>query len=104
VDIRIEHEKKVKTIKIAGNVSLMGIKDLRKLLEDLEGFEEIRIDLANVPYADSEFLNLIYGAYKRNPGKKIVLLNPGKFVSDLLDVTRIEQVFEIVRDTPLPSN
>ncbi len=60
----------------------------------------ILLNLRKVPYMDSSGIGEMVACYKaaRDKNGTVKLLNPSEKVSDLLQITRLETVFEIYRD------
>ncbi len=76
-----------------GNVILREV--VRGLLE--KGNDKILLNLRDVGYVDSSGLGELVKTYTtaRNQGGRLMLLNPSKRVSDLLQMTRLASVFDI---------
>ena len=79
-------------------------------LQDLvsDGCSEILVNLADVPYADSVLLGAIAHAFAtaRRQGVAIKLLRPTSSFRELLHVTKLDHVLEIVeseKDDSTPS-
>ena len=96
MEIKIKQDKNTKTINILGEIKLFEIEKLEKEFQDIEGFAEIRINLSKVKYADSSLLNLIIRIKRKYPDKKIKIFNPNNYVSELLNVSGIEHIIEII--------
>ena len=62
--------------------------------------KQILLDLRKVPYMDSAGIGEMVACYKaaRDKNGTVKLLNPSEKVSDLLQITRLEEVFETYRD------
>ena len=73
-------------------------RGLFKLLQSDQ--KQILLNLRKVPYMDSSGIGEIVASYKaaRDKNGTIKLLSPSKRVSDLLQITRLEKVFETFRD------
>ena len=71
---------------------------LFKLLQSDQ--KQILLNLREVPYMDSSGIGEIVACYKaaRDKNGAVKLLNPSERVSDLLQITRLEEVFETFRD------
>lgn len=61
------------------------------------GNNKLIIDLKNVPLLDSTALGVIIVAFQvlQRSGGKLVLLNPQKAVSSVLEVTRLTSILEV---------
>lgn len=62
--------------------------------------KQILLNLRKVPYMDSAGIGEMVACYKaaRDKNGTVKLLNPSEKVSDLLQITRLEEVFETYRD------
>ncbi len=62
--------------------------------------KQILLNLQKVPYMDSSGIGEMVAGYKaaRDKNGTVKLLNPSERVSDLLQITRLEEVFEIYQD------
>lgn len=98
MEIRIDQVGDVKKIKIAGDVILSEIKNLKNEFGDIENCSEMHFDLSEVNYANSSFLNFIIGLKNEHPGTKIKIFNPNDFLLELLSITGFKRFFEIVTD------
>ena len=62
--------------------------------------KQILLNLRKVPYMDSSGIGEMIACYKavRDKNGTVKLLNPSEKVSDLLQITRLEEVFETYRN------
>ncbi len=93
----------VAVLDLAGNITVgKGDAVLRegvsKLLQSDQ--KQILLNLREVPYMDSSGIGEIVAGYKaaRDNNGTVKLLNPSEKVSDLLQSTRLEEVFETYRN------
>ena len=73
-------------------------EEVNKLLES--DAKNILLNLNGVTYMDSAGIGELVACYKRSAeaGAKLKLLNPSGRVSDLLSLTKLQQVFDIYND------
>ena len=73
-------------------------EEVTKLLED--GSKAVLLNLERVSYMDSAGIGELVACYKRAKEKNgvVKLLNPSGKVYDLLQLTKLEEVFETYRD------
>ena len=73
-------------------------EEVNKLLES--DTKSILLNLNGVTYMDSAGIGELVACYKRaaETGAKLKLLNPSGRVSDLLSLTKLQQVFDIYND------
>ncbi len=73
-------------------------ESIRKLMEN--GQRHILLNLEKVSYMDSSGIGELMAGYKRvhEKGGALKLLNPSGKVYELLQLTRLEEVFESFRD------
>ncbi len=81
--------------KIIGNTVAQFRTEIEQQLQN--GNNKLIIDLKNVPLLDSTALGVIIVALQvlQRSGGKLVLLNPQKAVSSILDVTRLSSILEV---------
>jgi anti-sigma B factor antagonist len=85
-------------VDVAGNIDFGNSRDLRKtLLQSLEDTDRLAINLIEVKYIDSSGLASLLEVHKeaRDTQKKLILfwLNVG--VREVLELTRLNGIFEI---------
>ena len=93
----------VTLVDIAGKITIgEGDVQLREKVNELLAAGETRIvlNLANVKYMDSAGIGELVACYKRAKDRQgtVKLLNPSGKVYDLLQLTRLEEVFDTYRD------
>jgi anti-sigma B factor antagonist len=66
---------------------------------------QLVVDLAGVEAVDASGLGALVGLEKwaRRTGMKVRLLNPSKYLRELLQLTRLERIFDIVPAAPQPA-
>ncbi len=81
--------------KIIGNTVTEFRKEIEQQLQN--GNNKLIIDLKNVPLLDSTALGVIIVTMQilQRSGGKLVLLNPQKTVSSILEVTRLTSILEV---------
>jgi anti-sigma B factor antagonist len=91
----------VTMVDISGRIAL-GSAALRGLMHDLliSEHKKILINLGKVDYIDSSGLGHLIGAFTsaRKGGGALKLLNPKKNVHDLMQITKLNTIFEIMDD------
>jgi anti-sigma B factor antagonist len=93
----------VTVVQISGRIELgEGSAAIRELVRDLleKGRRKILLNLAEVEYIDSSGLGSMVSAFTsaRNQGGELKLVYLTKKVHDLLQMTRLFTVFDIVED------
>jgi anti-sigma B factor antagonist len=73
-------------------------EEVNKLLET--DVKKVLLNLNGVTYMDSAGIGELVACYKRaaEAGARLKLLNPSGRVSDLLSLTKLQQVFDIYND------
>lgn len=81
--------------KIIGNTVTEFRQEIEQQLQN--GNNKLIIDLKNVPLLDSTALGVIIVTMQilQRSGGKLVLLNPQKTVSSILEVTRLTSILEV---------
>jgi len=94
---------KVAVLDIAGKITIgegdvILREEVNKLLESDR--KSILLNLDKVTYMDSAGIGELVACFKRSSeaGARLKLLNPSGRVSDLLSLTKLQQVFEIFAD------
>jgi anti-sigma B factor antagonist len=95
----------VTIVDLSGSIVLgEGSVVLRDTIKDLstQGTKKILLNLGNVTYIDSSGLGELISAYTsvRHAGGELKLLNLTKKVHDLLQITKLYTVFDILDDEP----
>jgi anti-sigma B factor antagonist len=93
-DVQVVHLPEKMTMSNASNLK-QGLIDLINL-----GHEHVVLDLAGVNFTDSSGLAVLVAAYKASQAKgtRLVLLSPQPSVQSLLELTRLQELFEIYKD------
>ena len=100
------------SLRQVGNVSVLDLSGkitigegdvvLRDKVHELldSGKNQILLNLDKISYMDSAGIGELVACYKRaaETGAKLKLLNPSGRVSDLLSLTKLQQVFDIYND------
>jgi len=81
--------------KIIGNTVAQFRTEIEQQLQN--GNNKLIVDLKNVPLLDSTALGVIIVTLQvlQRAGGKLVLLNPQKAVSSILDITRLSSILEV---------
>jgi anti-sigma B factor antagonist len=93
----------VSVVDLSGKITIgEGDVILREKVHELldHGHEHILLNLERVSYMDSAGIGELVACYKRAKEKNgnVKLLNPSGKVYDLLQLTKLEEVFETFRD------
>ncbi len=94
---------KVSVVDISGKITIgEGDVQLREKVNELldAGENRILLNLEKVKYMDSAGIGELVACYKRAKEKEgtVKLLNPSGKVYDLLQLTKLEEVFDTYRD------
>jgi anti-sigma B factor antagonist len=94
---------KVSVVDISGKITIgEGDVQLREKVNELldAGESRILLNLEKVKYMDSAGIGELVACYKRAKEKEgtVKLLNPSGKVYDLLQLTKLEEVFDTYRD------
>ncbi len=99
----VRTEGQVSVVDLAGKITI-GEGDIvlrEKVTELLDtGHKQILLNLEKVKYMDSAGIGELVACYKRAKEKEgsVKLLNPSGKVYDLLQLTKLEEVFDTFRD------
>jgi len=101
VNVRTEGE--VTLIDLNGKITIgEGDVILREAIEKVlkTGTTKILLNLSKISYMDSAGIGELVACYKRSreKGGELKLLNPSGKVADLLQLTKLEEIFETFRD------
>ena len=93
----------VTIVDLSGRITLgEGSSTLRETVRDLvsKGQKNILLNLADVTYIDSSGIGELVSSYTSvsNQGGRLKLLNLQKKVHDLLQITKLYTVFEVLTD------
>ena len=101
--VNVRSEGDVSVVDLSGKITIgEGDVLLRETVETLlkEGRSKIVLNLARISYMDSAGIGELVACYKRSreKGGQLKLLNPSGKVYDLLQLTKLEEIFETFRD------
>ncbi len=101
--VNVRSEGDVSVVDLSGKITIgEGDVVLRETVETLlkEGRSNIVLNLARISYMDSAGIGELVACYKRSreKGGQLKLLNPSGKVYDLLQLTKLEEIFETFRD------
>ena len=101
--VNIRQEGEVSVVDLSGKITIgEGDVVLREKVQDLLDFDQKKIvlNLEKVSYMDSAGIGELVACYKRAKEKEgtVKLLNPSGKVYDLLQLTKLEEVFETFKD------
>ena len=99
----VRSEGDVRVIDLSGKITIgEGDVLLRETVESVlkEGGNKILLNLARISYMDSAGIGELVACYKRarEKGGHLKLLNPSGKVYDLLQLTKLEEIFETHKD------
>ncbi len=101
--VNVRSEGDVSVVDLSGKITIgEGDVLLRETVETLlkEGRSKIVLNLARISYMDSAGIGELVACYKRSRerGGQLKLLNPSGKVYDLLQLTKLEEIFETFKD------
>ena len=101
--VNVRSEGDVSVVDLSGKITIgEGDVVLRETVETLlkEGRSKIVLNLSRISYMDSAGIGELVACYKRSreKGGQLKLLNPSGKVYDLLQLTKLEEIFETFRD------
>ena len=101
--VNVRSEGDVSVVDLSGKITIgEGDVVLRETVETLlkEGRNKLLLNLARISYMDSAGIGELVACYKRSrdKGGQLKLLNPSGKVYDLLQLTKLEEIFETYRD------
>ena len=101
--VNVRSEGEVSVVDLSGKITIgEGDVVLRETVETLikEGRTKLLLNLSRISYMDSAGIGELVACYKRSreKGGQLKLLNPSGKVYDLLQLTKLEEIFETFRD------
>ena len=102
--MKMSHRKidTIDLVELSGRLVMADAPEARKQLKSIieQGNGKLIVDLSDVSFMDSSGLSVLVSAFKqtRTMDGDVVLLNPGPAVRTLIELTRMQQVFDIVDD------
>jgi anti-sigma B factor antagonist len=101
--VNIRQEGEVSVVDLSGKITIgEGDVVLREKVQDLLDFDhkKILLNLEKVSYMDSAGIGELVACYKRAKEKEgtVKLLNPSGKVYDLLQLTKLEDVFDTYKN------
>jgi anti-sigma B factor antagonist len=102
MEIHRYSQDRVEVIELPSRVMMADAPSLRAFIRDLvaEGRDRLVLDLGGVDFMDSSGLSVLISALKavQAHGGRLLLLNPQPRVRALIELTRLQSVFEIYLD------
>jgi anti-sigma B factor antagonist len=99
----IEHREQIAICRLTGELDAGAATDLVAVLDrEIDaGVHRLVVDLARVGYIDSSGLGALVKVLKkaRSAGGDVRLVGPGPDVRKVLELTRLDRIFEISRTT-----
>ena len=98
LSIDVEREGDDAVVRLAGELDISTSPDLQDALAELTGSpRRVTVDLAALEFMDSTGLAALLGAHKRltEHGGTLELRSPSKMVIGLVQITGLDDVFEI---------
>jgi anti-anti-sigma factor len=91
-------EDNIKTITISGSIDKLDNYELKREFLPLNRFSKIIVDLTEVVFLDSGFVNLMLELRKMDSGmaSRIRLVNPNGNIAEIFRLLSLESFFEIV--------
>jgi anti-sigma B factor antagonist len=101
--VNVRSEGDISVVDLSGKITIgEGDVVLRETVENLlkEGKSKLLLNLSRISYMDSAGIGELVACYKRSrdKGGHLKLLNPSGKVYDLLQLTKLEEIFETYRD------
>ena len=100
--VNVRHHENVSVLDLTGRMAIAEEVDVRETVTSLvkEGRTQILLNLKGVPWMDSLGLGELIACLKRvrERGGVIKLLKPTRRVYDVLQLTRLNEVFDIFDD------
>ena len=102
--MKLNHRRidSIDLVEMSGRLVMADAPEARQRLESIieQGSGKLIIDLSDVGFMDSSGLSVLISTFKQTRTKDgdVVLLNPSPAVRTLFELTRMQQVFDIVDD------
>jgi len=99
-----ERKGLVLLVRIFGDINRFELTGLKQCLMDLKNLREAIVDLAEVDFAGTDFVNLLVEMKNSFPldYHKIIIQNPNELVTELLALTQLDRLFKIHRTEAIP--
>lgn len=97
-DVSIQRHDTTLTIKLSGKLNTNAALEVKeKILSALDGAQKVTFDLDGLEYISSSGLRIFVAAMKqlKTQGSDMKLLNVGKQVREVLDMTGFVQIFNV---------
>lgn len=102
-EFNIEKENDVLIVRLIG--TLISKPQVQGLLDEIdfqfnEGLKKVIIDLSEMKYMNSTGLNILINilTQSRNKGGEVIIANVPEKINNLLIITKLNNVFNIVKD------
>ena len=99
MQVSVSHQDGITVVRIGGEIDASNTPELSRTLEELLGRGSLRfvLDMAEVGFIDSSGLSTLLTFFKhaRAKGGDVVLASVQPTVSRILELTRLDKVFEL---------
>lgn len=96
-------DQEIDIAEIAGRLTLVDVAQAREKLKEIaqQGAGKMIIDLSATTFMDSGGLSVLISAYKAVQGRngRLVLAAPSASIQSLIELTRLQHIFEIFQTT-----
>lgn len=96
-------DREVDIVEVSGRLTLIEVPEAREQLKSVaqNGSGKMIIDLSGTTFMDSGGLSVLISAFKavQARGGKLVLASPSASIQSLIELTRLQHIFEIFQTT-----
>ena len=100
MNFKCEQAENIRTIRIYGDLNKFELQGLKNSLLDLKSLSEVAVDLTEVDFAGSDFLNLFLDIKHHYPSDygKIVFINPNELIQELFEMTQLNRLYRVRKE------
>lgn len=99
MNVICEQKERTLRIRVHGDINRFELASLKRALSAASEMEEVVLDLSEVDFAGSDFINLLLEARHVDPDhfNRILVLNPTELVEELIDLSGLRPILRVVK-------
>jgi anti-anti-sigma factor len=94
-----EHnDSQLATVRLTGEYDIARREELARLFQSIDGQRPLVIDMSDVSYVDSTFLNELANLRLSDKGRSITISGANEHIARLLKTVSFDQLFKILEE------
>jgi anti-anti-sigma factor len=93
-----QNDAQLATVRLAGEYDIARREELARLFQSIDGEHPLVIDMSDVSYVDSTFLNELANLRLSDKGRSITISGVNEHIARLLKTVSFDQLFKILEE------